>query len=189
MTEKKIFKPNVVSVVEIHGCQYYVGCHCHKKKIRRCEILEKSGNPLMVAYLKKLITHQEYLENCKLVHVEEYDTKEEALNREAELIDRFKVYYGKYCLNQSKGNKYGSQGVFPSKETRKKIGKSSKGRNINSPYTSRRVQQFSLDNQFIAEYPSIAEASRQTNTLHSSICLCCRGRYKSAGNSIWKYAN
>lgn len=52
---------------------------------------------------------------------------------------------------------------------------------------SKPVVQYTLDNQFVAEYPSAAEAERQTGILRSSICYCLKGRYKSAGGYIWKY--
>lgn len=49
------------------------------------------------------------------------------------------------------------------------------------------ILQFSKDGEFIAEYPSIMEASRQTGCNQSSICQCCKGKYKTAGGFIWKY--
>ena len=106
----KKYKPNVVYVVEIHDYQYYVGCHCSEKinGFTEHDILSYSGNPLLKAYKKKQITYSEYRENCKLVHVEEYDTKEEALSREAKLIERFKEHYGDRCLNKADGNMYGA---------------------------------------------------------------------------------
>lgn len=35
-------------------------------------------------------------------------------------------------------------------------------------------------------YKSIAEASNITGISQSSISLCCSGKYKKAGNYIWK---
>lgn len=49
------------------------------------------------------------------------------------------------------------------------------------------VQQFSLDGQLVAEYPSINEAGRQTGVNISKICLCCQGKRNKAGNYKWKY--
>lgn len=106
-----------------------MGCHCRKKEIYRSEVLGKSGNPLNKAYSKKLITYSEYREYCKLVHIEEYDTKEEAQNREVELIEKFKEHYGNQCLNKSKGNKYGKKGVSCSEETKRKLSISLMGEN------------------------------------------------------------
>ena len=49
------------------------------------------------------------------------------------------------------------------------------------------ILQFSKDGEFIAEYPSIMEASRQTGCRNGSICECCKGKRKSTGGFIWKY--
>lgn len=56
---------------------------------------------------------------------------------------------------------------------------------------SKPVLQYTLDMVFVAEYPSAAEASRQTGINKSHICSCCRGLYgfKTAGGYIWKYAD
>lgn len=49
------------------------------------------------------------------------------------------------------------------------------------------ILQFTKDGEFVAEYPSELEASRQTGINNSNISLCCKGIYKTAGGSIWKY--
>ena len=49
------------------------------------------------------------------------------------------------------------------------------------------ILQFSKDGEFIAEYPSIMEASRQTGCYQSHICACCKGKRKSTGGFIWEY--
>ena len=51
------------------------------------------------------------------------------------------------------------------------------------------VQQFSLDGQFIAEYPSAHEAARQTKINYSDISACCRedNNKQRAGIYQWKY--
>lgn len=56
---------------------------------------------------------------------------------------------------------------------------------------SKPVEQYTLDMIFVAVYPSIQEASRQTGIPESSISCCCRGLYgfKTAGGYIWEYAD
>ena len=49
------------------------------------------------------------------------------------------------------------------------------------------VVQFDKDGNKIAEYPSIAEASRQTNTHKSNITVCCQGKTHTAHGFIWRY--
>lgn len=56
---------------------------------------------------------------------------------------------------------------------------------------SKPVEQYTLDGVFVAVYPSMQEAFRQTGIPESSISSCCRGLYgfKTAGGYIWKYAD
>lgn len=63
--------------------------------------------------------------------------------------------------------------------------------------TSKAIIQYTLDGEFVAEYPSAMEAERQTGIYHSSISSCCKNRkymkygkeyfIKSAGGYIWRY--
>lgn len=157
------------------------------------KILFESGNSLAAAYRKKLITCEEYKEYCQLIHIEEYDTPEEAKNREVELIVEYKEKHGSLCLNQSFGNKYGGiTGAHHSKETRKKISEAHKG--MKKPWAaevgrhhSKPVFQFTKEGQFVAEYSSIVEASRQTGIDKGSISHCLTGWSKLAGGFIWRY--
>ena len=43
-------------------------------------------------------------------------------------------------------------------------------------------------NGLILEFPSIAEASRQTGINKGNICSCLKGNYKSAGGYVWYQA-
>ena len=52
---------------------------------------------------------------------------------------------------------------------------------------SKAVIQYTLDGQFLAEYPSVTEASKQNGIGVSNICICCKGKAKTAGGYIWKY--
>ena len=49
------------------------------------------------------------------------------------------------------------------------------------------VLQYSLDGDFIAEWPSACEVQRQLGFRNSSICLCCNGKCKQSHGFIWKY--
>lgn len=42
-------------------------------------------------------------------------------------------------------------------------------------------------NSVVNEFVGINEASRITKICVSSICACCKGKYKTAGGYIWKY--
>ena len=77
-------------------------------------------------------------------------------------------------------------GKHHSEETRKKLSKANKGK-INAPTKS--VVQYSKDGEFITEYTSTREAERQTGCNHQNISKCCKGKLKSAGGYIWRYAS
>lgn len=50
------------------------------------------------------------------------------------------------------------------------------------------VLQYTLDGQFVAEYPSILEAERKTGFNAAHISKCCMGiKYKKVGGYIWRY--
>ena len=51
------------------------------------------------------------------------------------------------------------------------------------------ILQFSKDGELVKEWPSLSEAERQLGILQSHICDCLKGRYKSAGGYIWRYAH
>ena len=51
------------------------------------------------------------------------------------------------------------------------------------------ILQFSKDGELIKEWPSLCEAYRQLGIHQSNICLCLKGRLKSAGGFVWRYAH
>lgn len=75
-------------------------------------------------------------------------------------------------------------GKHLSEETRKKISEARTGKIYAS---TKSIIQYSKDGEFIAEYNSVMEASRQIGCDNSSISKCCNGKRKTAGGFIWKY--
>ena len=59
---------------------------------------------------------------------------------------------------------------------------------LNRKDQSKPVKQFTKDGRFITDYPSIAEAERQTGFDQTAISKCCNGKLKSAYCYIWRYA-
>lgn len=57
--------------------------------------------------------------------------------------------------------------------------------------TRRKVLQYDLDGNFIAEFENAAEAARSLNKRSVNIISCCNGKngQKTAYNFIWKYEN
>jgi hypothetical protein len=71
-----------------------------------------------------------------------------------------------------------------------KISKSLKGRKITwDRKRNKAIIQCDLKGNFIKEYESQNQASRETNISQGDISLCCRGKQKSAGGFTWKLKN
>lgn len=60
---------------------------------------------------------------------------------------------------------------------------------VNKHNRKRSVIQYSTFGDFIAQYESIAEASRKTGINQSMIFSCCNNEGKSHNGFKWKYAN
>lgn len=58
---------------------------------------------------------------------------------------------------------------------------------INREDLSKTVFQFDKQGNFIKEYPSLAEAQRETGIDRSSIAKCCKGIQKTAKGFLWKF--
>ena len=59
---------------------------------------------------------------------------------------------------------------------------------INNPRKSKRVIQYTLDGDFVSEYPSQFEAMRQTGICNRDISAACNGKRKHAGGYKWECA-
>ena len=123
--------------------------------------------------------------------------REQALELESELMKWYDSVENGYNISS-----YGSGHYKRSEELKRKLSEAQTGEKHHmfgkhlSEETKRKISesmgvngiiQYSKDGKFIAEYPSIMEASRQTGCHCQSICACCKGRLKSAGGFIWKY--
>lgn len=53
--------------------------------------------------------------------------------------------------------------------------------------TSKAVDKYSLDGNFICSYSSISEASKENDIKDNRICEVCKGKRNQAGGFIWKY--
>lgn len=49
------------------------------------------------------------------------------------------------------------------------------------------IQQYDLNNNLIAEFPTVTMASKSTNIAISGISECCHNKRKTAGGYIWKF--
>ena len=57
---------------------------------------------------------------------------------------------------------------------------------FNNPKKSIKVYQYTVDGQFIKEYPSISEAERCGFIQAGE---CCRGRRKTCGGYFWSFSS
>lgn len=60
---------------------------------------------------------------------------------------------------------------------------------LEKPRYQRIIEQYDLEGNYIRTFEYIRDAGKSLNIDESSIAKCCRGKRKSAGNYIWKYAN
>jgi hypothetical protein len=49
------------------------------------------------------------------------------------------------------------------------------------------VIQYTMSGEFVANFVSVSEASRQTGIHHSRISACCRGERNETAGFVWKY--
>ena len=75
--------------------------------------------------------------------------------------------------------------------TKKAIGDALKGVPLSEEHKqklSKKILQYTKSGEFVREWPSAMEAQRELGIAQSSICACCKGKLKSAGGYVWRYA-
>ena len=99
------------------------------------------------------------------------------------LIGKKNPFYGKHHSEENKIKwSEKKKGKHLSEELKRKLSKS----NTNGK-CSKKVLQFTLDGEFIREWPSVMECSRNGYDFRN-ISACCRGERKSAYGFKWCYA-
>jgi len=121
-------------------------------------------------------------------------SREEAEQKEIELITQYKSNNSKYGYNIDNGGNH--QGKM-SEQTKVKLSKIFMGRTISEEAHKKmienmhktKVYQFDTNYNFINSYNSIREASRITKIDGSQIVNCCKKKknFKTAGGFIWSY--
>lgn len=133
---------------------------------------------------------------------------EEASEKEKELICEYETTNPDKGYNIAPG---GFGGGHPtSEETKQKISDAKRGKpcpewqkehlsklnkgkiptNLESNHLSNRkpVDQFDLDGNYIASFPSIRIAAQTLGLCESSVACCCRGVYKMSGGYVWRFS-
>ena len=160
------YSNNVVYVLLMDNINFYVGCHSNdtQEYLTEGRILSYSGNILRVN-----CSPEEYHNRVKLLLIEEYDTKEEAENREEELIERFKELLGDRCLNVMPANKYMHtqsrmyEGYEHTQETQKR--KENKNSLPGGKFYKKRQELFSL---LHTEEISVVDAAKRVGVNHQT---------------------
>ena len=94
--------------------------------------------------------------------------------------------YGKKFSSESKQKMSDShKGVALSEETRNRMSVARRGEG--NPRASS-VNQYSANGDILGSYKTINEAAAIAKTNPSAISQCCRGKHKTCGGYIWRYA-
>ena len=97
------------------------------------------------------------------------DNEKTALAREKYYIEYYESYKSEYGYNNSISGDFTTVGLY------------------NLPSMSIPVYQYDLNGLFIAGYPSMMEAERQTGINNAAICACCKGVHAFTKDYIWSY--
>ena len=52
--------------------------------------------------------------------------------------------------------------------------------------SNKTLKQYSLEGEYLRDWNTMSEASKELGIAILSISLCCRGNYKKAGGFIWR---
>ena len=115
-------------------------------------------------------------------NVWETKTEEEFLEFKARMSEIKKV--------QNKGESNPMYGKHHTKDTKQKIRDSKLKLNTKGGRhpKAKKVVQYDKDGSFIRIWECIADVERELGIDHSNVAGCCRGKYKTSGGYIWRYA-
>lgn len=108
-------------------------------------------------------------DNFKHEILREVKTESEACELEQYYIQKYNSNNKDFGYNISMGGKSTLTGLY------------------NLPSMSVPVYQYGLDGNFLAEFPSMMEAERNTGIDSSAICACCKGVHNYTKDFIWSY--
>ena len=202
-------------IIDLTNWKKYVGQHhYHLEKLDSNyhgsghiirQIYKKRPHTLKEVYLKTCYTQEEldewekyYIKLFNTLYPNGYnlteggnggvpceETRRKISNaNKGKLIGKKNPFYGKHHSEENKIKwSEKKKGKHISEETKKKLSKS----NTNGK-CSKKVLQFTLDGEFIREWPSVMECSRNGYDFRN-ISACCRGERKSAYGFKWMYAD
>lgn len=102
-------------------------------------------------------------------------------NKQNNNVENLEWCTAKYNLNYNNGQILRHSKIDYSTEERKKIARK------NGKAAKKAIIQFSKENEYIAEYENIKQASVKLKINASHISETCKGKRKSAGGYVWRY--
>lgn len=105
----------------------------------------------------------------------------------ADVFGENNPFYGKHHSEETKEKIRKKNKINFSKENNPMYGIHRFGKDNPMYGKGRKVVQLTLDGEFVNEYCSATEATRQTQIHNSSIWRCCNFKNKTAGGYIWMY--
>lgn len=128
-------------------------------------------------------------------------TEEEAIQKEIELIEKWQLRDRTKGFNICIGgsgtsgiNKGRKKGFHLTEETKEKLRDANIGKKQSKETILKRVAKLNksidmltIDNEYIKTFPSVLEASIETNTHRGHITEVCKGKRASANNYKWRY--
>lgn len=111
-------------------------------------------------------------------------------NSRAEAEEINNIYSGKICdaisgRNLTAGGYIWSDSELTKEEIKEKVDRINNSK-ISKLQGNSKLNQYTKDNTFIRCWNTMSEASRELGIAVSSISLCCKGTYKTAGGFIWR---
>ena len=113
-------------------------------------------------------------------------TKDEACNKEIELIKKYNSTNRKYGYNISFGGFSGQGGLKRTDEQKAKF-RDAQRKSRNKSFSEWRICQFDIDGSLLNIYDYLSVASEQTGILAQTIRTACEKGYGHSKGFIWSY--
>lgn len=159
----------VYITINLCNGKFYIGVHKTNPEIFDgyigCGVRNK-GDANLNTPLHRAIRKYGY-ENFKRTTISVFDTKDEALNLEKQIVTE-RLVRSKFCYNATIG------GNIP-------------------PINSKKVYKFALDGNYLRSYKSVIDAARDLNkevlekSIANEISMVCRGELRSAYGFYWSF--
>lgn len=192
------------------NCKVYIGITSQEPKTRWA-----NGRGYTQSLIRNAIKKYGW-ENIKHEVLFEGLTKEQAEQKEIELIAQYKSNQREYGYNIAKGG-YTNCGFSMSEDWKEKISQAHKGKKFTEDHKQKislakkgkthkpigedakskialsqkkrkEIEQYTISGVFVCRYRSIKTAAKQLNVAYQGISNCCNGKRKTAFGFVWKYA-